>query len=676
MSDRHADRSDRPPGAPQALGRPRVDTQDWTSALAGGGAIVLVAWMAFESGGYFPSGYLPAGAVAWGLCGFVLLVRPRSDALSATALAGLGALALFAVWTGLSTTWSLNESAGLEDLHRNLAYVALFCLGLIGASGRHAASLVRIAGAVALVIVLAGLWRRLLPEAADAVPPGYRLDHPLTYWNAFGALAAMTAVLGLGLASDHREHAIVRGAAAGGSVLAGVAMYFTLSRGAWLALAVGILALLIMSRRRPAVVLTTLIAGGLFTVALLRLRGYPSLVDDPSAGAGRVAEGRDYLPQLLGLTAVAAALQALVAMAPSEMMERTRGFGDGMRRRMPYIAGLAAAAALVAGLAAWNSVGDRFDQGGEFIEEQWDDLTATSTSEVGSGRLTNARGPRGHIYTIAFEGWLEHPIAGDGAGSFRVRWARERELDEDLVNAHSVFLETLSDTGLVGLLALGAFMASLIVAVRRAVHRPKALSSSATAAVAAAVLVWAVHAAIDWDWQMPALTGLALVLAATIYPTVRPQESATSTVLSDPPQRRWALRFGALRSRTAAFGGLLLAGYLALAAHDAIRVRDGTRALERGDQAAAADHVRDVVREPAAAQAAILRAFAARGQRDPAAAERAFADAVDRTPNDWALRRERATNLLELGQRDAARRELVRALDLNPRMPVPPELRR
>jgi hypothetical protein len=44
---------------------------------------------------------------------------------------------------------------------------------------------------------------------------------------------------------------------------------------------------------------------------------------------------------------------------------------------------------------------------------------------------------------------------------------------------------------------------------------------AATVSVAAAVIVWVVHAGVDWDWQIAALTGTALVLAAALYPERR-----------------------------------------------------------------------------------------------------------------------------------------------------------
>ncbi len=136
-----------------------------------------------------------------------------------------------------------------------------------------------------------------------------------------------------------------------------------------------------------------------------------------------------------------------------------------------------------------------------------------------------------------------------------------------------------------------------------------------------------------------------------------------------PPSPRAAFRI-------AAVGCLLITGYLGLAARDVDKVRDGVELLERGDYAGAAARVDGVRVQPASGEAALVRAYAARGRRDRRAAEQAFADALRSSPNDWAIRRDRALNLLDLGLRRRARREMSQVLKLNPSAPIPPEFHR
>src|SRR5437879_5796389 len=71
------------------------------------------------------------------------------------------------------------------------------------------------------VIVGAGLLSRIYPHAVPSGPDvgGYaqhRLQYPLSYWNAFGALAAMGALLAGGLAADSHSPIPLRATAAAG----------------------------------------------------------------------------------------------------------------------------------------------------------------------------------------------------------------------------------------------------------------------------------------------------------------------------------------------------------------------------------------------------------------------------------------------------------------------------
>lgn len=86
------------------------------SAAAAAAALGVVGGLAFDAGGYFPTSYLEGGAVALAALGVLLAIQLPRYALSAHALAGLGALALLAGWTGLSATWSPAPDTALADM--------------------------------------------------------------------------------------------------------------------------------------------------------------------------------------------------------------------------------------------------------------------------------------------------------------------------------------------------------------------------------------------------------------------------------------------------------------------------------------------------------------------------------------------------------------------------------
>ena len=484
------------------------------SVAAAAAALGVVGGLAFDAGGYFPTAYLEGGAIALAVLGVLLAVHLPRYALSTHALAGLGTLALLAAWTGLSAAWSPAPDTALADLQRDLLYVALFGLGLLAAgSGRHAALLGRVVLAVIVVIAGAGL---LHGDSGD------RLGYPLTYWNAYGALAAVGVVLAAGLGSDPRAAVPVRALCGAAVVPLAVAVYLSLSRGTWLALMVGVVVLVALGAHRGSLLLTGGVAGGAATLAILAAR-----------------DGEGYLGQLALLTAATGAVIAVIAAgraSPLMMQALRRVF----RPLLIALGALAVAIALVGYVMKADAVEGRADRGlrsaGSFVSRQWQDfLRPTTGVESGRARLTSARGTRSDLYRVAFDGFEAHPLRGDGAGGFTVRWMKDRRVYETVRDAHSLELETLGELGAVGGLLLLAFLVTLGWAAVRSRIRRAALPRAHAAAVGAACAVWVAHSAVDWDWQMPALTGCVLVLAATLYPvgTVRRRRNPTGVALGE-----------------------------------------------------------------------------------------------------------------------------------------------
>lgn len=520
-------------------------SKSWPSLIAGAASIVLILALAWDNGGYFPASYTRAGAVAFGLLALVLAVRPPHYTISTQALFGIAALAGLAAWTGLSAAWSESPNGALDDFQRTLAYVAVFGLGLVAAgSGRHARHLVWAVLAVMVVVGGAGLVSRLYPDllGGSGAPDdlaGYRLAYPLEYWNAYGALTAMAIVLAVGLAATARTRPLARAAAAAVSVPLVAALYMSLSRGAWAALVIGLIVLVVLGARRWALLWTFLITGAAGALAVILLQPHPALIDDPAAEAGQAAAGQAYGPQLLALAVVAGAAQWVVARA-RRSQELMGAMGQVLR---PLLIGAAGAAVLaVFVLYLFNSAAvDRHsagavDSGRDFAGRQWDEFLRPATfSEGGRARLGSARGTRSDLYRVAFDGFEANPLTGDGSAAYESRFMRERRVPEKVRDAHSLYLETLGELGLVGVVLLLMFIGSLAAAAIRSRVHSGGMERAQVAAVAGACAVWVAHAAVDWDWQMPALTATMLLLAATLYPYGRRPDSR---------MRRWWLRPG------------------------------------------------------------------------------------------------------------------------------------
>ena len=96
------------------------------------------------------------------------------------------------------------------------------------------------------------------------------------------------------------------------------------------------------------------------------------------------------------------------------------------------------------------------------------------------------------------------PLYGGGAGSFQAYWLEHRQIPVYVRDAHSVYLQTAAETGIFGALLVTATLVLPLSRVRRARHRPL------WPYLAAAYFAYLVHAGVDWDWQMPAVTLPAL----------------------------------------------------------------------------------------------------------------------------------------------------------------------
>jgi hypothetical protein len=434
--------------------------------------------LAVFSGGYFGVARLTAAVAAWVLLAAAALAVPDPLPRSRAAWAALAGLALLSAWTAASLSWApLGEPAG-EDVQRALLYLPALAAGVLLLRAPAAARLAEpvllggIAGAVAY-----GLSERLLPglvDLATVTSAGDRLAQPLTYWNATGAFAALGLVLAAGLAGDGARPPAVRAAAAALAPLLGLALFLTFSRGALGTLAAGLALLLALAPTAERLRAAALVAGAAALPALATV-ALPGVARAESAAG----DGAAMLAVLLLTAGAAAALQRRLAARDAPV---------------PRVRALALAALGVALVATAVAVAG--------IERRDDD---------GAARLASVQSNRYAYWKVAAGTFADHPLRGVGAGGFRVEWLRERPFRESVRDAHSLYLETAAELGLVGLAALALLLGGVVAAARR--------GGAVLAAPTAALGAWALHAGVDWDWEMPALTLVAVVLAGLVLAT-------------------------------------------------------------------------------------------------------------------------------------------------------------
>jgi hypothetical protein len=86
---------------------------------------------------------------------------------------------------------------------------------------------------------------------------------------------------------------------------------------------------------------------------------------------------------------------------------------------------------------------------------------------------------------------------------YQTVWDQKRPAFVYTVNAHSLYLQAMAELGLSGLLLLSIVVGVAIVGLAT---RARGAKRSLYGALLAVALVWALHAGVDWDWEMPVIT--------------------------------------------------------------------------------------------------------------------------------------------------------------------------
>lgn len=609
------------------------------------------------SGGFLPGPVaLGAAVLAVALVLWITLAGRPWHALSVGYVAGAACLALLAAWTLASATWSDAAARAVVEYDRALLYLLGFLLvGAIGRTPQRLRWVVRGIALGAFVTCLCGLVTRLAPDVW-AIDPGLaegRLSYPLGYWNALGLLAAIGIVMSFALTSDDREAPVVRVLAAATVPVMTATLLLTFSRGA---MAIGVAALvgLIVAGRPRALLSGLLVAVPAGAVAAVSAYGAELLASSEPTSAAATAQGHD-VAVVVGLAAVLAAVLRAVLLALDRRMQRIVLPG---RLRRPAVAwsamGILAAvgAAAAVGLGAPGAISRQYDRfvEGDAVGRVDDDLRGRLADPGNNGRIEQWR--------VALDAFAREPLRGGGAGTYALDWERHRPATYQVEDAHSLYAENLGELGVVGfVLALGAILLVLGGFAARARGPDRVVGG----ALFAAGLAWALHAGIDWHWEMPAVTFWFF--------------AAGGLALAGPASGAAGLRSGTMGRTLAALGCLLLALVPARVFLSEAPLRDSARAFAAGDCATAVDRALD------STSAFGLRPepFIVLGYCDvrlgqTSLALRAMRNAVRRDPGNWEGHYGLA--LVQAVARQDPRAQLRIARQLNPREPLVAETTR
>lgn len=683
----------RRPAAPEERRRtlrPRLDLGQLdvlaarTWLLAGG----LVLYLAADGGGYDQVVHSQVGIVVWWIvllgaaAGF--LPRTRLTRAARVALALFGA---FVAWTALSSLWSLSLERSLQDTSLVAGYLGVLVLGIATHRERRTAMRHTVQAVATVIVFVAALAlaSRLIPglfpaaKETNSFLPGAngRLGWPLNYWNALAALMALGVPLLLATATS-AETVAGQAAAAAGLPLLALCAYLTFSRGGAIAIAVAVLAFFALASERIPKLATAFVAGA-GAAALIASAVHRSAVEKGLTNAAARHQGATLIVLVVVVCAAVALAQVVIAL----LIRRARGSRELVvpRAAAATLVGAGVAAILVAAIAA---------DAPARLSHAWHDFKKPGAAVLGQNSLARFGSASGNgrydYWRVAVHYASHHLLDGGGAGTFQLIWLPRATVGGYVENAHSLYIETLAELGIVGLALLVAFLALCVGSAIAYVARARYPSRVYAAGLAAALITFCVSAAYDWIWQVPVLpVGFLLLAAAVLAPRrvrlrVKERDGTPRQAGRGLPRpARMEAEAGKTPSRAplrhplAIRGGLVLA---ALACLVAIAVplattgalRKSQAAASAGDTDAALAAARTAVGiEPGSASAQLQLALVLELRHDLHGALSAARNATTDEPANWSTWLVLSRLEAESGHARAAVAAYRRARSLNPR---------
>jgi O-Antigen ligase len=612
----------------------------------GAGVAVAVFALSYANGGFDPTTRSYAGIAGWWLlgAGAAIGIASARAGVGRLALAAVGLLAAFALWVLISTSWAPDAERAFAQFNQVSVYVAVLAIAIVLSRLVPASSLV---GGVALALAsIAGvaLVSRVFPSTfglqpgRTILPPlANRLSFPLGYWNGLGIEVALAYPLLLAIMTSRRSR-VAGGLAALPLPILAADMYLTSSRGAFVAAGVAVLAFVLLTPRRWAALGAVVVAGAAGAVAVAGIVHKKALVNGDMSSAVGVHQGH----RAALIIVVACIVTAIVWV----------GLGE-LGRRMPTpprVIGIAVAVAVV-GIALVALVASH--PVAKFDDFKNNSASTTSHPTVTESHLLSSSGSgRWQFWGAAVSEFEAHPLNGGGAGSWQSWWLQHGSLPVFSEFAHSLYLESLGELGIVGLLLIGG---AVLAAVAGAVRSALWIESGEIAAAAACGIAFFVAAAYDWVWQ---LGGIAIVGIGML-----------GIALGALPSTRlggWD-RFGVARPALALLAVVAIIPQVVVLAAG-VHLRNSQSAFASGDvdrarsQALAAKAI-----EPWAASPYLQLGLISEAEHSYSDAAGWLGKAIHRSQRDWTLWVTAARIETERGKVSDARRKLAEARRLNPR---------
>jgi hypothetical protein len=164
--------------------------------------------------------------------------------------------------------------------------------------------------------------------------------------------------------------------------------------------------------------------------------------------------------------------------------------------------------------------------GASWVDREWNRFIggAALAGQDQRARLTDpSLNGRTQHWRVAFKGFASDRLKGHGGGSYQFQWEKGRTAAFAVTDAHGLYFEVPSEYGLIGLALLVGTLAAIL---RTLLRRTTGANRGYWAALLAASAAWALHAGVDWDWEMPVITAWVFAVGgAALASRLRPQSS-------------------------------------------------------------------------------------------------------------------------------------------------------
>jgi hypothetical protein len=413
-------------------------------------------------------------------------------------------------------------------------------------------------------------------------------------------------------------------------------LYFTFSRGSWIALAAGLAVALALDPRRLRFTAVSLAVGAPATLALVVGSSSLALTHQRESLARAAHDGHRLAIVVLVLAGVAGGGAALLTVFGARLAVSER------------VSQIYAAVLVLGGVATACVLLLHFGGPSAATHRAWRAFSTpptTSRVDLRERLFTFSGNGRADLWRAALHQGGGNVIAGAGGGSYERYWLAQRPTAFKVRDAHSVYLETFGELGLVGLVFLvGAFGAPLAAGLRARRHPGVAIATGAYTA-------FLIGSGVDWDWEISSVTLAAVFVGIAVLVSARGDEERMA-----PQRLRVAVLSGALAVGVVGFIFLVGNMFLSSAQSAGHEGRWG---------AAARDAKRASVWLPWSSAPWQQLGEAELAQGRTAAARRGFRRAIAKDEGDWSL----WLDLARTSTGNTQRQALARASRLNPRSP-------